>query len=297
MSVKTGYASPEYARSLAQWGVPGALPKSEASILRRRIPGTDHSDAMGPYPLLACWDWSRLEEDLDDLSADLVSLSAVTDPFGEYDEDLLRQCFGEVVIPFKDHFVTDLSEVQTSKHHRYYARKAREKVYVEVCEEPQRQLDEWTALYANLAKRNGLTEIKTFSRESFAHQLTVPGLVMLRASAEGETVAMHLWYVSGEVAYSHLAASGERGYELMASYALYDAAIEHFTGKVRWLDLGGGAGTGEGAGGLSQFKRGWSNETRMAYFCGRVFDREVYDRLSRGSGAGYFPAYRAGEFG
>ena len=252
---------------------------------------------MGPYPLFACRDWTRLEEDLEETGDELVSLTVVTDPFGEYDETLLHRCF-DVVRPFKEHLVADLmlpANTVVSKHHRYYARKALEKVDVEECEKPVHLLDDWTALYAGLVERHSLTGIKAFSRESFARQLRVPGIVVIRAAHEGQTVGMHLWYVSGDVTYSHLAASSERGYELMASYALYRFAIERFAGRVRWLDLGAGAGAEEEAGGLHRFKRGWSTGTRRAYLCGRVFDREAYEALSLGGDTGYFPAYRTGE--
>lgn len=289
-----GYAGPLYAGSLAEFGTPRPLRRSGGWILEREIPGTPHRDAMGPYPLFVCENWSALHEDLGEVGEDLVSLTIVTDPFGDYDEALLHKCF-DAVRPFKEHFVTDLKAPTISKHHRYYARKALEKVDVEECGEPMRFLDEWTALYEGLASRHGIAGIKAFSRDAFALQLRVPGLVMLRAVSGKETVGLHLWYVSGGVAYSHLAASSERGYELMASYALHRFAIESIAGRVRWLDLGAGAGVVREASGLDRFKKGWSNGTRTAYLCGRIFDHEVYKELSQGSDIEYFPAYRAGE--
>jgi lipid II:glycine glycyltransferase (peptidoglycan interpeptide bridge formation enzyme) len=82
---------------------------------------------------------------------------------------------------------------------------------------------------------------------------------MFRAMSQGKTVGAHLWYMQGEVAYSHLAASTEQGYRVMASYALYSCALGYFAGKVRWLDLGGGAGVrSDDEDGLSRFKRGGS---------------------------------------
>ncbi|MGB3682867.1 MAG: GNAT family N-acetyltransferase [Rubrobacteraceae bacterium] len=297
-NVAGGYAHPGYAASLAGFGAPRLLPRSGGHVLERRIPGTPHQDAMGPYPLFACRDWPGLQEDLEEIPG-LVTLTVVTDPFGEYDERLLDNCF-EVVRPFKEHFVADLTlpvnEI-VSKHHRYYARKALEKVRVEECAEPARFLDEWTELYAGLVRRHGLTGIKAFSRDAFARQLRVPGVVALRAVSGEETVGMHLWYVSGEVAYSHLAASSPKGYGLMAAYALYRLAVERFAGRVRWLDLGAGAGAGKETGGLDRFKKGWSTGTRTAYLCGRVFDRETYAELSgaKAAGPGYFPAYRTDE--
>jgi Acetyltransferase (GNAT) domain len=299
-----GYMHPWYAKSLSEFGAPRELPRCRGWILERRIPGSLYKDAMGCYPLFACQDWSKLHLDLDEIrDEDLVSLALVADPFGEYDEADLRTCFQDLVIPFKEHFVVDLCRPMNksvSQHHHYYAQKTLKKVIVETCSDPARLLDEWAKLYATLIKKHELTGIRAFSRMVFARQLRIPGLVIFRAVSDGITVGMHLWYVQGEVAYSHLAAFSLRGYELMVSYAIYWSAIEYFAGKVRWLDLGAGAGVKRsGIDGLSQFKRGWSTGTRITYFCGRIFNRERYMNIVETSGisaADYFPAYRKGEF-
>lgn len=303
VSQKTGgYAHPAYAAALSEFGSPRALPESGGHVLIRRIPDTTYHDAMSPYPLFACRNWSQLPEDLETLEEGLVSLALIADPFGNHDDKLFGRGF-DVIRPFKEHFVTDLGiprDSIVSKHHRYYARKALGEIRVEECEKPMRFLDSWTDLYANLAERHGLKGIQAFSRESFAKQLEVPGMVMFRAVAGGETVGMHLWYVSGEVAYSHLAASSERGYGLMAAYALHWFAVGRFAGRLATLDLGAGAGIGERSSGLSRFKKGWATGTRTAYFCGRILDSERYAELMQRNGSpetGYFPAYRAGEFG
>jgi hypothetical protein len=151
-----------------------------------------------------------------------------------------------------------------------------------------------------LTERHGIDGIKAFSAVAFREQLAVPGIVALRAVADGEVVGGHLWYVQGDVAYSHLAASSPRGYDLDASYALYWYALHHFRGIVRWLNLGAGAGLDpQGDDGLTRFKRGWSSDTRLAFFCGRIFDRSRYQEVVRmrgGPATSYFPAYRWGEF-
>ena len=104
----------------------------------------------------------------------------------------------------------------------------------------------------------------------------------------------------GDVAYYHLGAYAEEGYRGRASFALFSTAIEAFAAmKVRWLDLGGGVGTGATAAddGLTRFKRGWATSSRTVYLCGRVLAPEVYRRLTEPlAPTGYFPAYRQGEF-
>ncbi|MBI2529355.1 MAG: GNAT family N-acetyltransferase [Candidatus Rokubacteria bacterium] len=298
----TGYLHPGYAGSFDAFGRPRALPRSGAYVLERPIPGSTDRDAMGCYPLLCCAEWRALPQDLRDLE-DLVSLTCVADPFAPCDRSTLEQWF-DVVLDFKPHFVTELTrpvEAIVSRSHQAAVRRALRHVDVEVCHDPAAQLDQWVRLYDCLIQRHGITGIRAFSRAAFARQLALPGMVMFRAtSGAGETIGMDLWYVQGDVAYGHLAAFSSRGYELRASYATKWHVLRHFHGKVRWLGLGGAAGTRPGvADGLSAFKRGWATGTRMAHLCGRILDRSRYEALcaSRGTGTTrYFPAYRQEEF-
>ena len=309
LSPHHGYLDPNYSHSLSEFGAPRELARCGGWVLERAIQGTNATDVMGPYPLFACHEWSRLNEDLQDLEATLptpISLVLVSDPFGNVAEDELRRCFPDVMRPFKEHFVVDLCMSVNnivSKHHRYYARRALKSIRVETVAEPTLFMDEWQALYATLVKRHDLRGIKAFSSAAFARQLSVSGLMALRAVeiATGMTVGAHLWYAQGDVVYSHLAAFSDRGYELMASYALYWTALERFAESgMKWLDIGASAGAQGSAGGLNDFKRGWATSSRTVFVCGRVFDHERYTALcvSRGlpTASDYFPAYRSGEF-
>lgn len=298
----SGYRHPVYAESLAEFGRPRHLPASGGWILDRPIGVSDWHDAIGCYPLFCCMNWHGLNADIDMLGSEFVTLSLVSDPFGDFDLVQLRRCFEDQMVPFKAHFVADLRRSIrqiVSDHHRYYARRALASVVVERYENPVLLLDEWTALYSALIERHRLRGIKAFSRCSFTRQLSVPGLVLLRATYEGETVAAHLWYRQDDVAYSHLAATNRRGYELMAPYALHWFAIESFAGEARWLNFGAGSGISSDAGdGLTRFKKGWATDVRIAYFCGKIFDQQKYAHLldERGAhGTAYFPAYRDGE--
>jgi len=299
-----GFLHPSYAKSLAEFGEPTLLPRSRGWFLKRPVPGFQYWDGLGCYPLLSCHDWTQLGADLNDVGSELVCLSAVIDPFGKHDEALLRRCFPDITVRFKESLITDLAmpaRTIVSKHHRYYARKALERVDVEICEgNASQHLDEWVELYDCLIQRHQLRGLKAFSRSAFATQLAVPGTTLFRARRQGATVGAHLWYVQGNVAYSHRAAYTSAGYEMMAGYALYWRAIEHFQHRaVRWLDIGGGAGAANVQDGLTEFKHGWATGTKPLYFCGRIFDRDAYDQIARAKGhlaTEYFPAYRKGEF-
>lgn len=292
-----GYTHPDYARALAEFGAPLALSASGGWLLKRPVEGTGICDAMGTYPLFCCANWKALAGDLNALRGDLVSAVLVADPFGEHDEPLLAQCFDRVV-PFKTHFVVDLDQPGPygTSHHRYYANRALRDVSVQISDAPNPMIEEWIGLYQSLIERHSIKGLQAFSRESFCRQFAVPGLTYFRATTSSHgCVGAHLWFVQGEVAYSHLAAANEWGYQLGCSYALHSAAIEAFRGKVRWLDLGGSAGYSDGLDGLARFKRGWANTSRTAFLCCRILNPQRYQdlvRLAGTAGTTYFPAYR-----
>ena len=124
-------------------------------------------------------------------------------------------------------------------------------------------------------------------------------MVVLRAAAGDEPVAAMLYFVQGDVVYAHILGCNDVGYRLGALYAVLWTAVEHFTGTARWIDIMGVPGKSEqGSDGIRQFKRGWTRETRMAWLCGRIINRERYDAIASATGttdASYFPAYRNGE--
>lgn len=302
--IVNGYLHPLYAQSLAEFGTPLNLPRAGAWILQRTIPGQEVRDAMGCYPLLSCCNWSALDNDLDDLGQVVVSVSAVTDPFGDYHEDDLKRCFRDVIVAYKKHYVADLTESidrYVDSHHRYYGRRASRYYGIERCTDTAGILDEWTRLYADLIERHSIRGIAAFSKSSFAGQLTVPGIEVFRAVKDGVTAGMSLWYLQGDVAYYHLSACSDVGYKWRAPYGLMSAAFEYFKTKANWLCLGAGAGVaGDASDGLNKFKEGWSSGTRQTYFCGRICNHSKYDELVRLRGCGetrFFPAYRQGEFG
>ena len=233
----TGYMHQLYAESFLEYGTPRKLTSCSGWVIERQIPDAMAIDAMGIYPLFCCQDWTGLEKDLAELEGRLVSISLVTDPFGDYTRESLEQTF-DVVIPFKDHFAADtrksLNET-VSKSHRRIARRALRDVDVTVCEDPSEFLDEWVQLFSILTKRHDISGLRAFSREAFATQLRVPGIVMFRATHRNETVGLDIWYIQGDVAQGHLVAFSEDGYRLSASYATKWAISEYFADKVRWI--------------------------------------------------------------
>jgi hypothetical protein len=300
----TGYLHPLYPKSLSEFGKPVKLPQCGGWLIERHIPNSDLKDAMGCYPLFCCMDWTRLAADLERLKQRYVTISLVADPFAPATIVDLSRCF-QLVQPFKKHLVIDLNpwiDRHINRHHRYYARRALKQIQVSLVNDPKTCLDDWVRLYQILVERHHLEGIKAFSRTSFTIQFEVPGLMIFRASRNGRTIGMHLWYLQSGVAYSHLSAFDQEGYALRAAYALHWCAIQEFkqnhARELRWIDLGAGAGARESASdGLSVFKRGWTATEKLKYFCGTIFDPEAYESLTtaKRSDSNYFPPYRAGE--
>lgn len=298
-----GYAHPSYALSLQEFGEPRELPRCGGWILVRPIPGTPYKDAMGCYPLFACRDWTKLHEDLEHVGDDLVSFVLVTDPLAGMAPTYLEQCF-DLVRPFKTHYVIDLSrslESFVDKKHRYYARRSLKQMKVEVSLAPVHYLDDWLKLYENLIRRHNISGISAFSSKSFEIQLQLPGMIIVTGKIGDQVIGAYLIIIQDGVAYYHLAAFSPIGYKIKASYGIFWNVLQYLVDNgVRFCDMGGGAGTMEDSeDGLSKFKLGWTNDRRMVYLCGRIFDQQKYESICQQkqiTDVNYFPAYRAGKF-
>ena len=110
-----GYLNPLYAQSFIEFGEPFELPACKGWILKRPIPNVPFFDGMGTYPIFTCENWAGLEEDLNHIGDQLVSLSLVTDPFGKYSQEDLLRYFKNVARHYKEHFVVDLRQQPQSR--------------------------------------------------------------------------------------------------------------------------------------------------------------------------------------
>jgi len=298
-----GYNHTEYARSLQEFGLPRKLQNCNGWVIERKTPDGSFTDAMGLYPFFVCEDWSNLIGDLEALSRDVICVYMVTDPFGDFDLQLLQEYFQDAFRPFRQHYIVDLKmpiEEIGGKRRRKHARKALNKLDMEIVEEPSTQIDDWVNIYDYLIKKHDITGIRAFSRESFLRQFCVPGTIMIKAIYSGRTVGAQIYLQQGDVVHAHLGACTQDGYDLDATYALDFYSFQYFRDKARWVDLGGGVGlSNDGLDGLSQYKSWWATNTRQTYFCGRIYNYEKYQALMRSRNipaTHYFPAYRLGEF-
>lgn len=294
---KLAYADPGYLESLSEFGTLVWGAKSGSGWLSRNIPGTPLADLAAPYPLLQCTDWLELESELGAMGESRVSAVAVADPLTAPESITLRQIFPDLCRPYKEHYLVTLDrgyEGPYADGHRRNLERARKSVRFETSPPSSDALMDWIRLYSDLIDRHGIAGVAAFSPRSFAKLFSVGGLRIDRAIHHGQTVAMALWLVAGNRAYYHLGAANAEGYRLRANFGLFDQALQSFAENgIEHVLLGAGAGVfGDLNDGLSRFKSGWSNETRTAYLCGRIFDPAAYSRLGGNSESGFFPAYR-----
>lgn len=296
-----GYLHPFYAESFSEFGEPIYLPRSSGWLIQRKIQGTEYSDAMGPYPLFFCKNWDLLLKDISEQKDRIISSSFVIGPFEKFNLEQYKNFF-DICRPYKNHYIFDTSislEKSISEYSKRDARRALKDVSVDLVITPKIDLQEWMYLYGFLVKRHQIKGVRAFSKESFAKQISIPNTHFFRAWCHGDLVAGDLFYIQNDVAYGHLLALTEKGYQLGASHAIIWVALQYFMNKVKWVNFGGSTGGNQGSlTGLDKFKMGWSNQVSQSYFCGKILDAKVYRDLSSKVliKKDWFPAYRSDDF-
>ncbi|MEX1333882.1 MAG: hypothetical protein AB1Z66_01130 [Candidatus Limnocylindrales bacterium] len=282
-----GYLHPSYAESFVEAGEVRHLRRSGGWVLTRAIPDSERRDALVGYPRLVAREPRGLREDLQAIAAlaDVVTVSAVTDPLSTLDEELLRPSFPDVVRVDAQHYVVDLVSFWPARDHRRAARAALRLIDVEVEDAPADLVAGWEALGG--AGLPG-TELG-LSAESLARGLALPGCVAFRALADDGPLALAVVYLSGDDATLHAMASSAAGEAAGARFALMQTIVEDMAGRgLRALDLGSAEAD-------PAFFDGWTDDLRPSYRCGRIVDRVAYDELVAAAGAAgsaVFPAYR-----
>lgn len=295
-----GYGSAAYLASLGHIGTPLALPGSGGFLLRRGIPSTSSWDAAGPYPLFTCTNWPALADDFAHLNEELVSVAAVIDPLAGASRAQLQSAFPDLLIPFKRHYVVDLTGDfigARSTHHKRKVRQALNQVKVQRAENPPDFGGEWSTLYEGLIQGMGASgTLADFSAEGLTQQLALLGMTYFRAMQGDECIGACLFLRHGSKAHYHLGASNAGGRKVQASYALFDAALLHAAEIGCELACLGGAASlvDDEQNGLARFKKGWSTDSVVAHLGGRIMNPMHYKSLTgQRSETDFFPAYRA----
>lgn len=288
-----GYSSRAYLAALGHEAAP--LGRTGGFVARRAIGDSGRYDLAGAWPLFCCPDWPALAEAVAALGTAPVSLTLVADPFAPLGPRDLAAIFPLCRV-LHDHWIIDLAAPpRLSAHHRRKLRRAAP---------PQIRIGApwpglagaWAGLYRHLVDRKEIGDARAFSPAALEAQLFVPGAEIVTAWEGDRLLGADLYYLDRGIAYAHLSAYAPEGYAASVSYPMMAAAIDHFAAGALAIDLGG-APAGTSGPGVAAFKAGWTGLTRPSFLCGKVLDPAAYETLAPGADpAGWFPAYRAGEY-
>jgi hypothetical protein len=291
------YNMQEYAHAFIKAGFePIYLPCNNIWVLKRPIPNTELFDAIGCYPItpfIGSVDFKTDQATL--VEHNIVSVVLVTDVLNQPSYiDLVRSF--HYVMEYKEHYIYDVNSEQQSysKHHLAMLKKAKQGCEVKLVELAD-YLDTWYSLYSKLITKHSITGIQAFEYDYFLQLVNVRGLVTCAAFKEDNIVSMHIWLRYKNYLYSHLAASNDIGYQVMASYAIYDFAISYAkNNNCSTIDLGGGAGANTASKGLVFFKKGFANKIEHCHIAGYIANHDAYHKLSSNTEqSNFFPLYRA----
>lgn len=297
--MRSGYSSPAYGTSFASFGTPVTLPRS--GIQMALCPVTDGlSDFHGVYPFVTARDWTAVKGDLKDWAGRAVAAVFVTNPFADQDvasSDL--EPFLDVMRVFKTHYVVQLGgnwRETTRKTTRQYARRGLATHEMSIRPASARDMPEFWSHYSTLIDRHRLQGMQAMSPAMIEAQLAVPGAYIARALGTEGSVACMILYGEDGVLYPHLIGISREGYRAFASYAIIQFTLDWAEDNgFACVNLGGVAGaTADAKDGLATFKRGWANQSRSTYLCGKILDEGKYRALLSDDtrGSCFFPAYR-----
>lgn len=289
------YSSEKYSKSLFHMGRAVEVPEWGTCVIARPVPG-GREDIIGCYPLSIMKPDSDLDAGLARLRAGgFVSAVMILDDFHRPSIEALEHTFN-LFRPFKTHFLHrgPLANYKPGKDHRYKINRANRTVTTRPIELAD-HIDAWIALYDGLTDRHNLSGMHVFPRRGYEMLARLPGVHTIGGFIDEEMVACHIWVMHAGRVHSHLTASNALGYANRAAYAVSDASVKYFA-DADIINFGGGAGLGNDASdGLTQFKRGFSNDQAQSYICGAILDRAAYRELSGHDDVAeneYFPAYR-----
>jgi hypothetical protein len=252
---------------VAEFGAPSHLPNCRGNGLLQPIYDTDLNDVAGCDPLFTCENPAGLAADLTILrDAGAVSLTMVTDPLGGLESDLLTRFCQPIARPYKAHYLVSLNADNFgSTHHRRNARRSSRQTLFSVCQQPDAELQNWCDLYERLAERHNITRPARFSRQAFAQQLALPGVLLIQArNTDDELLGMQFWFHDQAKAWHHLSGYNPAGYrQVGVSYGLMNFALSALKSRgVQVANLGAGAGLQADANLYGQL----SDEHRTSYF-------------------------------
>lgn len=145
--------------------------------------------------------------------------------------------------------------------HRAYVKQVVNKIECRAGRD-SRFVEEFVKLHNEMTTRKGLSSHRTSRREIFALCEQLAGqAVVFTGYLDAEPLSSYIVVNSGPKAFYLMAATGQMGREMRASYGVFAELLQYLqkTGMTEF-DLGGMDPNSPGARGVNQFKRGFGGE-------------------------------------
>jgi hypothetical protein len=293
--VKLPYDLVNYSDSLCHHGIPLQLNGWDASLIRRTISDTPHTDCIGPWP------YATLPEDPDQIKAlydnmvaqKLISFSACARP----DQLLSAPAWaaaGYEAITLKPHFVhrPNLPAPERSAKTRANLNKARRHWKPALLPASESALKQFSAWHDELNQRKDMSLFTRLPCDHFQQLAGLDGCHLMTASDDKGPAAAVILMLAGNEVHCHAQAGASHAYTHRAFYALYDAILKHW-GSTHTIYLGGAPGGKDGPG-IERFKRRFSNATSEVMMVRAILDPKTSDELAHTRGdPQWFPPYRS----
>lgn len=282
------FNSVAYLSGLSNIGTPESDEHGQLSVLKRRIPGSELYDGIGPWPYL--WvESQQVIRALQEAFQDLVTLTVVTQPGYVPRGPWSGSTF------LKNHFVYDpvLPEPPMSKRTRIRLSKCEARASFSLITGHERRMA-CIALYRRLMQRRGLVGcFVDFPDGHFNSISLLENSVFFEVADSEGTGAFSCGVVfNGILQVLHMASSDE-GLRWNASYLLMKGMQDYArSNRVRLMT---GGMPDAGSPGLQKFKRRWSNAFEPVHIMKIINNAALYDKLCEESGRTlrFFPGYRA----
>ncbi|BBK40641.1 hypothetical protein STVA_06610 [Allostella vacuolata] len=283
-----------YLKTLAHLGHARRLESLPHGIFVRPIPGTQHHDALGPWPYASAPDPRRLPNAMAELLAlGAVSFTGVIRP--DADVAPLAAAAGDfLVVPLKPHFVIAPGHVPgLGARSRRNLSVATRHWDIDTAPDPTEAAAVATRLHQRLQARRRMSPMTRMAPGHFPAVLALPGMRALAARAQGTIGALIVAARdAGETHLLHLLVD-EDTIATGPAYLLMDHVARHWAadGPVYM----GGAPDGPDGPGIGHFKARWASHTRPTFLLTAIVRPDLYAGLAseQGAAGSYFPAYRA----
>ena len=299
MTSTLSYHHRDYAASFHDCVEPLHLKHCDGWLLRRQINDSRITDLSSPYPMFSCTNLSLITTDLAELDTTYTaSMVLRTDAFKEAEVVGALSGFDEVR-PFKTHHIANLDQPWRSYARRTCRRNAasaQNSFEIRHVEQPANYAGLLSDLNKIILQRHNIPPSNLLSKEELALQLALPGVSLFEARNEQGTQALACFMEVGDYAYAYLLGATVESRRQSVIYGLYGYALDYYQDKIHAIDFGSNAGTSDNSDdGLSQFKRGWCNQTMTSYLCGKILNSNLYQELCDQHNfkkTSFFPAYR-----